>query len=69
MLRTANNYKSVFKRRANAVSESKYGESKSKNGRPCEYDSENADVCLTCDKERCTGSAACMAKRRREMAK
>lgn len=70
MLKTANNYRSGFKRCAGAVSESKYGESKQKTGgRPCEYDPEDANVCLTCDNQKCTGTAACMAKRRRRMAK
>lgn len=70
MLKTANNYRSVYKRCAGAVSESKYGECKPKTGgRPCEYDPEDANVCLSCDNPKCTGTAACMAKRRRRMKK
>ena len=48
MLKTANNYRSVFKQCANAVSEANYGAYKIKTGgRPREYD--DADVCLSCD--------------------
>ena len=68
MLKTANNYRSVFKQCANAVSEANYSAYKIKTGgRPREYD--DADVCLSCDNPRCTGTAACMAKRRRRMKK
>ena len=68
MLKTANNYRSVFDRCANAISEANYGAYKIKTGgRPREYD--DADVCLSCDKPKCTGTAACMAKRRRRTKK
>lgn len=70
MLRTANNYRSVFARCANAKSESNFGAYKVKTGgRPREYDYDNADVCLTCDNPNCTGTAACMAKRKRMLGK
>lgn len=68
MLKTANNYRSVYDCCANAVSEANYGAYKIKTGgRPREYD--DADVCLSCDNPKCTGTAACMAKRRRRMKK
>ena len=48
MLKTANNYRSVYDCCANAVSEANYGAYKIKTGgRPREYD--DADVCLSCD--------------------
>ena len=68
MLKTANNYRSVYDRCANAVSEANYGAYKIKtDGRPREYD--DADVCLSCDNPKGTVTAACMAKRRRSMKK